>query len=299
MQRKVSLIGPSTLMVSLPSKWAKKYGVKKGDALELDENGSELSIRTSKATTSEDLVLKINEPSLIRRYLNSAYIEGRDKIRIISDNNIDINQIMRELELLTGFEVVEHSEKSCVIHNVAETIEDKFDSMFRRLFLINISIGKDSSDALLKNQLNRLKDIASLKRTSNKIAFLCSRILNKRGYKDFKKVNLLFTIINNLELIADTYRVLFNEIIKIKNLKINKKVLEIYTALPDLLEMLYYSINNFNEKRMVMIKERRRILYDNLLEFVKTESSIISTHLLFILRLITDIELSFVYLYGL
>ena len=35
MQRKVNQIGPSTLMVSLPSKWVKRYNVKKGDSLEL------------------------------------------------------------------------------------------------------------------------------------------------------------------------------------------------------------------------------------------------------------------------
>ena len=36
--------GPSTLVVSLPSKWTKKYNVKKGSSLFLKEQGSTISI---------------------------------------------------------------------------------------------------------------------------------------------------------------------------------------------------------------------------------------------------------------
>jgi len=42
MKRKVSQIGPATLMVSLPSKWAKQFGVKKGSELEIEEKGNKL-----------------------------------------------------------------------------------------------------------------------------------------------------------------------------------------------------------------------------------------------------------------
>ncbi len=45
MKRKVSLHGPSTLTVSLPSKWVKKYCIKKGDELDIEEKNSTLIIQ--------------------------------------------------------------------------------------------------------------------------------------------------------------------------------------------------------------------------------------------------------------
>ena len=47
-KRKVSLIGPSTLMVSLPSKWVKEFGVKKGDEINITENGPNLLLESQK-----------------------------------------------------------------------------------------------------------------------------------------------------------------------------------------------------------------------------------------------------------
>ena len=43
MKRKINRVGPNTLTVSLPSKWAKRYGLRKGDEINLEEqtNGTE------------------------------------------------------------------------------------------------------------------------------------------------------------------------------------------------------------------------------------------------------------------
>ena len=51
MQRKVNQIGPSTLMVSLPSKWAKRYNVRKGDSVEVTEEGKSLHIYPERNTS--------------------------------------------------------------------------------------------------------------------------------------------------------------------------------------------------------------------------------------------------------
>ncbi|MBT5043325.1 AbrB/MazE/SpoVT family DNA-binding domain-containing protein, partial [Candidatus Woesearchaeota archaeon] len=57
-KRKVSLIGPSTLMVSLPSKWVKAFGIKKGDEIEITENGSNLLLESQRLKKGE--ALRIN-----------------------------------------------------------------------------------------------------------------------------------------------------------------------------------------------------------------------------------------------
>ena len=42
MKRKINAVGTGTLTVSLPNKWAQKYNLKKGDELNVAEEGGSL-----------------------------------------------------------------------------------------------------------------------------------------------------------------------------------------------------------------------------------------------------------------
>ena len=48
MRRKVIKQGPSTLMVSLPSKWVKNKNIKRGDEINLFEQGEDIIISLEK-----------------------------------------------------------------------------------------------------------------------------------------------------------------------------------------------------------------------------------------------------------
>ena len=48
MKRKVIQIADSTQLISLPRKWALKYGIKKGDELDVEEQGSNVLVSTSR-----------------------------------------------------------------------------------------------------------------------------------------------------------------------------------------------------------------------------------------------------------
>ena len=81
MQRKVIQQGPSTMMVSLPSTWIKENAVKKGDFIDLDLRGDEitLSITTDKGKKS----CKINfsrKEDYFDRIIVKKYREGFDEV---------------------------------------------------------------------------------------------------------------------------------------------------------------------------------------------------------------------------
>ena len=48
LRRRVVLHGPSTLTISIPTKWAKKHGIKKGDELEVKELNNALIVGTDR-----------------------------------------------------------------------------------------------------------------------------------------------------------------------------------------------------------------------------------------------------------
>ncbi len=85
MKRKVNLVGQNTLTVSLPTKWARKNNVKKGDELDIgyDKNSVIFSVKpTAKAT--KEASLNIDNYSLMEltRKLSVLYKTGFNKITL-------------------------------------------------------------------------------------------------------------------------------------------------------------------------------------------------------------------------
>src|SRR3989344_3053601 len=108
MKRKVSQIGPSTLMVSLPSKWVKKFNVKKGNEIDLEEDSNRLIISTGTASNQKRIELDIGKfPSLTRMYIMEAYRSGFDEVSITFQNIKDLKLIKETAsDILLGFEIV-------------------------------------------------------------------------------------------------------------------------------------------------------------------------------------------------
>ncbi len=60
MRRKVVKLGPATLVVSLPSKWTKKFSINAGDELEMEEHNKNLIISTEKGINIEKEAIDIS-----------------------------------------------------------------------------------------------------------------------------------------------------------------------------------------------------------------------------------------------
>src|SRR3989338_4074636 len=83
MKRKVAKIGSSTLMISLPNKWARQHSIKKGDEIEIEEQGKRLVISLDKELELDKKEIEIKEVgSIIGRILVALYKSGYDEIKI-------------------------------------------------------------------------------------------------------------------------------------------------------------------------------------------------------------------------
>ena len=83
MERKVMKQGPSTLVVSLPSKWTKKYNVKKGSSIFLKEHGSTISI--SKHAEKGETKITVDASGTLpmtHRITGALYKAGYDEINM-------------------------------------------------------------------------------------------------------------------------------------------------------------------------------------------------------------------------
>jgi phosphate uptake regulator len=189
--------------------------------------------------------------------------------------------IQAQLEELLGFEIVGQSARYCLIKNVASALDSEFDAILRRLFLLILSMAKESQDAIKKGDYSALKDIAEMEKVSNKLTFFCQRVLNKRGYKDFKKTAMMYNLVCLIEGVADDLRNICLYLYSCKGkFKISKDLAHMYSLMLSTIEDAYKLFYNFNFEAMFKLTEKKLKVEDYALKVFskKDEKDFVVTH---------------------
>ncbi|MEK6949237.1 MAG: AbrB/MazE/SpoVT family DNA-binding domain-containing protein [Nanoarchaeota archaeon] len=239
MKRKVNLVGQNTLTVSLPSKWTKNHGIKKGDEVEILEEKNKVIISPS-ALREEKKHIEIKLPKMhfesIEWLIRVLYIQGYDSIKLSFDfdtvyherlkkNMSVLDLVAYELRRLMGLEIVHSGKNFCLLKCLSKEAIDEFDISLKRSFIILSETLKEISKALetgLKGLAQYGQDVHD--QITRLIAYDL-RTLNKIGYKDDKTTLLLYHLLWKIDDIVDLIKYWSREIDKktqIKNYEISK-----------------------------------------------------------------------------
>lgn len=182
-------------MVSLPSKWIKQNSLDKGSEIDLLEQDNKITITSSsRENEKKSGIINITPENKddVKGILTHAYRKGFDKITIIGadQKTKDVIKTTTKNNLM-GFEVVDIKLDKCVIENISEPDENKYDTLLRRTFLII----KETYNLLLqdieqKKQLNE-SSIEDLKDQQDRILLFCKRLLHKEKINIFIDWELL------------------------------------------------------------------------------------------------------------
>jgi len=292
MERKVIQLAGKTLVVSLPSKWAKTYGVKKGDTIIVEEKEKSLTIKTSKSKDIEKIQLKLEGPyEFIKRNIDVAYKKGADELDLSFDDAKTRKVIEKVMQSTMGFEVISLREKGCTVKSIATAVEEEFDNILRRSFLTLLSMAEESQDAISKSQFQRLEEIGISDNTINKLTNFCKRILNKNGYKDEKLANYIYCIVWELERIGDEYKKIC-DIQYSKKSKISKEITELYKETNEFLRDFYNLFYKFNQESGIKFTNKKNTLIkkcESLIPKKQGTEAIILHHLTNIITSVYDI----------
>ena len=104
MKRKIIQIADSTQLVSLPRKWSLKYNIKKGDEVEVEEQGNKLLVSTEKGVELKSIEIDVTEldRTTILYYLQSL-LQG-DSFQLI---NLRFNRKHLPIFRFSGFSRIE------------------------------------------------------------------------------------------------------------------------------------------------------------------------------------------------
>lgn len=311
MKRKVVQQGPATLMVSLPSKWAKKYGINKGDEVDIEEKGTILEILAQKNPVGKDIFLDITDfdRTTLTYYLRYNYRNGSNIISlkfkepIVYHHRYDkpvkvISVINEEVGRLMGMEIIEQKQNSCLIKCMLnEDIKD-FDDFLRKVFFLI----KDSYNELI-SCLDSGRDLEEIQHNHNSVTrFIsyCTRLLNKFGYKEYKKTIFLHSMLESLEIIMDILEDTSRKI-SLERLDITKNSFPLIEKMSSFFNEFTEFYYNFNVKKATELNKYRIDIEKSIKEIKKgvsgDERMIISelSAILIILRDIIGVRIGLEY----
>lgn len=253
MRRRVVKHGSATLTISLPSEWARKYGIQRGDELEIEERGNSLLISTRSDIHGHSADIYLYGPErLTRRLITQHYIRGFDELNIHIDGEDTMQFIVDNIPEFLGYEIIEQGEKYCTIKNIATGVETEVESIIRRLFLMLKILADSSLDAIKKKEYPRLKEIVLLEKTNNKLVHFCERILNTKGYREEHKTRIIYTLVWEIEKICDEFKYIctFLSDPKNKNIKIDEEVLDYYAKVNEMVANFFSLFCKFDKEKL-------------------------------------------------
>jgi bifunctional DNA-binding transcriptional regulator/antitoxin component of YhaV-PrlF toxin-antitoxin module len=234
MKRKVNRVGQNTLTVSLPNKWAKKYGIKAGDEIEVAEDGNKVMMSTSMHLPKKEITIVLpKKEDYLQRFICSPYIKGYDVIYVKFDDREVYDSILQTSKLMMGFEIVENTEKSCKIMNVSTKLEQNFDVLLNRLFMEDLMFGKELLERLKTG--GNIQGLLEYEFNANRIAMFCQRTIHTG---DVGELQSLYFIINNIEIVIDCFRHIV-ETVGDKKIKLNKEAIDVFERIIKLEEINY------------------------------------------------------------
>jgi len=265
MKRKVIQIAESTQLVSLPRQWAKAHNIKRGDEIDVQEDGDRIVINANNAPAVEKEQLDVTELNgMIARCIHALYKRGTDELKITFKDPELMTTVQQAISKeAVGFEILEQGANYCVIRYVSGSLEE-FDSVLRRTLLLLLTMAEQTFDGLKNADYLKLKNTAFLEEANNRFTTICRRHLNKHGVTTYDRPGPLYYIVEQLEKVADEYKYVCQHFANLINtkIKVNDEILSLFSIANGMLRVFYELFYKFDVAKVVSLHESRKKVID-------------------------------------
>jgi phosphate uptake regulator len=275
MKRKLVEQGGTTMMVSLPSKWVKRFDLGKGDEVDVAVDGKQVHIssETVNRTRVVEVDLRGASTRVIKWVVSGLHKFGYDEIEILYDTNETLDTVDWLIKnLMIGFTVIEQTQKRIILRNVTQDTDVEFDATLRRAFRVTCSLADSSLEMITDTRMQDAVQLVKLEHTNNQLTNYCERILNKRGYVESKKTAFMYTIIWNLEKVADDYKYIC-EYISSDGAPIDSSVRDIYSRVNEYFRGYYDLFYSFSYQRLLKLNQEKDELFASIGERLADDTS--------------------------
>ncbi len=206
MERKLIQQGKDSYTITVPRWWVRKHGLEDA-TIQVEKEGQDLFLRAPEQESRKSCSIDAhgyNERTL-RNILNQHYRKGY----IIITLNIDGEEQLEIIEdlcerTMLGFDVVQQSEESVTLEEIAAPSPDRFSTILRRLFLIIKQEGVRITDDMRAASFDA-EEAQSVKDKVDEYTNYCRRTLRQRFTRDDHAMIMLYKIVSRLSLIHHAY----------------------------------------------------------------------------------------------
>lgn len=283
MERKLVRQGAATLMVSLPAKWTRQFNLGKGDVVGVSEEDSSLIITAGKVAEKKVKSVEAKKGKFLRRLIFMPYREGYDKIKIAFDDLKIMSDIEKVVEMLMGFEIIDQGPNFCVIGSVSAEIEQSFENVLRRCFLLIKSMANESYDALQKKEFEKMRSIGDMERSVHRYCDFTMRIINRTWMKPKPEITRTYWIIIIIKEISDILAETCNYMHD-KKPRLSKEMDKFYKKTVNLVDRLSEIYYKHEIEDLLLFKKNINSAIDSGKKLISRQGSIIVHNLLDILE---------------
>lgn len=252
--------GTSTLMVSIPSEWIKNNKLQKGSEVSIEPQNSNLLISAGESSIKSETSIKISgNESSIRTNVTNCYRLGFDRITAEYETKEDLHILENVVKTkLIGFEIVSREKRTCIIENITEPSQEKFNDLLNKV-LYNINELFDITKERLsgKEPEERFEEIEE---RIQKYDNFCRRVISKQKYVSGNS-ELLWTFIT---MILHGQRELYHlnrylEKLQ-KEVRASKETLELLGKAREIFELVKKSYLEKKESNLALVHEMEKNL---------------------------------------
>lgn len=215
MRRKLIKQGMGGYTVVLPINWIRKRGMEAGGEVDIDEQRDVLIIAAEGNHVVKSTSLHIEKQTFkfYRSIVGGLYRGGYDEIRITFNDASVLPELQKAIDLLAGFEILDITSKSCVIHSTASASELDVHSHFLKMVhsvgtMQTMMLechgdwrGLDGQLFLLRNNVLKNRDL-----------IVRTIVQKKAAVEEYLPY---YTLVNYMWMIARMYYYLFERVVRV------------------------------------------------------------------------------------
>lgn len=183
--RKVQKVGEATFCVTLPKRWVKEVGLKRGEIVSIieEDDGSlriQLPRKIQREVTATINAELCSSPIQLTRLLIGCYLQGYDVVKIQSMTGFtdeQLAEITKTVERLPAFEIVEHNPQTIVIQSFIDPGKFPVEGLLKRLQVMVSSMLSQVPDLLSRGDENTIKNVIKQEERVDELYFLIIRLL--------------------------------------------------------------------------------------------------------------------------
>lgn len=174
MERKLVKHGESTLMISVPAKWARRNKLSKGDSVEMADEGNTLVVARKgnrKVPITREVSFTTPDYHEVRAVLSRCYRAGIDEVKVSYEHDETFQLVHRVVSSILSYHIIETSKRGCVIKNVAKDLDidvqraiKKLEAIIKHSFVLtrDTITGKQQATpqmmTLLRDEAHKFRD---------------------------------------------------------------------------------------------------------------------------------------------